>query len=185
DFLNQPKDAIFDLDDDELAGYMPLLQKAVEDVFARMSLPIHRLDCTGYGLSAHVVLPPHQQEDTHQIRQWHASIVSRINGIFGEILADAQVKDAGSRIMRLVPCQNIGTREDGSPVAPRQSYNIYKKAGYIDQARLETAAGAIEWKGSTVDIPMQGDVLSEQQMQAIVDAYSPFHAQGQKHFMGL
>ena len=52
DFLNQPKDAIYDLDDDELTGYMPLLQKAVEDVFARLSLPIHRLDCTGYGLSA-------------------------------------------------------------------------------------------------------------------------------------
>lgn len=185
DFLNQAKDDIYELDDEELSGYMPLLQRAVEDIFARLSLPIHRLDCTGYGLSAHIVLPRHAPEGTAQIRQWHAAIVNRINAIFGDVLADAQVKDAGSRIMRLIPCANVGTREDGSRVAPRASYNIFQKPGYIDQARLETAAGAIEWKGSTVDIPFDGEILSAAQAQAIVDAYAPFHLQGHKHFMGL
>src|SRR5690606_39015411 len=112
DFLNQEKDDIYDLSDEELDGYMQLLQKAVEDVFARMSLPIHRLDCTGYGLSAHIIIPDHAQEHTEQIKKWHAAIVTRINGVYGDILADAQVKDAGSRIMRLVPCQNVGTRKN-------------------------------------------------------------------------
>ena len=185
DFLNQEKEDIYDLSDDEINGYIKLLQQAVEDVFARISLPIHRLDCTGYGLSAHVVVPDHRQEDAEQIKKWHAGIVTRINGVYGDILADAQVKDAGSRIMRLIPCQNVGTRKDGSRVDPRSSYNVYIKPGYIDQARLETAAGALHWTGTQVDIPMTGDVLSTEQMQEIVDLYKPFHNQGQKHFMGL
>lgn len=185
DFLGQSKDDIYELSDDELAGYMPLLQSAVEDVFARLALPIHRLDCTGYGLSAHVVIPDHQQEHTSQIRAWHAAIVTRINAMFGSILADPQVKDPGSRIMRLIPCTNVGTRKDGSRVQPRHSYNVYRKAGFIDQAKLETAAGALTWTPSTVDIPLTGEVLSPEQMQRIIDVYAPYHVRGQKHFMAL
>lgn len=185
DFLHQDKEDIYDLSTEELEGYIPLLQNAVEDVFTRVGLPIHRLDYTGYGLSAHVLLPPHKPDATKQIRDWHAAIVNRINGIYGDVLADAQVKDAGSRIMRLVPCENIGTREDGTKATPRQSRNIYMRFGYVDQAQLEQAAGAISWKGVSVDIPLTGDVLSEEEAQQIVDTYKPFHTHGQKHFMGL
>lgn len=185
DFLHQDKDDIYDLDDDELEGYVPLLQRAVEDVFARLHLPIHRLDYTGYGLSAHILLPDHDQDATKQIKDWHAAIVNRINGIYGDVIADAQVKDAGTRVMRLVPCENVGTRKDGKRVHPRLSRNLYKKPGYIDQAILEQAAGAISWKGVSVDIPLTGEVLPKEAAQEIIDLYRPFHQQGQKHFMGL
>lgn len=185
DFLRQEKDDIYDLEDGELEGYIPFLQHAVEDVFARIHLPIHRLDYTGYGLSAHILLPDHDPRDVQQIKDWHAAIVTRINGLYGDVLADAQVKDAGPRIMRLIPCLNVGTRKERTKVQARQSRNIYMKPGYIDQALLEQAAGAISWKGVSIDIPLTGDVLTTEEMQTIVDAYKPFHTQGQKHYMGL
>lgn len=186
DFLHVEKEDLWELSDEELESYLPLLQESVENVFARIGLPIHRLDYTGYGLSAHVLLPPHKKDAVKQIKDWHAAIVNRINGIFGEVLADAQVKDAGPRIMRLVPCENVGRTKSGTYIdARRVSRNLYMKEGYVDQARLEAAAGAISWKGVSVDLPLTGDVLTEEQAQFIVDAYKPFHTHGQKHFMGL
>jgi hypothetical protein len=184
DFLNCEKEDLFGLSDDELSSYIPLLQSSVESVFARMGLPIHRLDYTGYGLSAHILLPDHPKEGVKQIKDWHAAIVTRINGIFGEVLADVQVKDAGSRVMRLIPCENVGILKGGKRVPARQSYNIYQKPGYIDQPMLEAAAGTISWKGVHIDVPLTGDVLTEQQAQLVVDAYKPYHVHGQKHFMG-
>ena len=186
DFLRCDKDDLFDMTDEELESYIPLLQRAVENTFSRLGLPIHRLDYTGYGLSAHILLPPHKEEAVQSIKDWHAAIVNRINGLFGDVLADAQVKDAGPRIMRLVPCENVGIRKGGSYVeVARRSRNLYMKDGYIDQAKLEAAAGAISWKGVHVEIPLTGDVLTEDQAQQIVDAYKPYHTHGQKHFMGL
>src|SRR5699024_1165961 len=106
DFLGCDKDDLLALTDAELESYIDLQQRAVEDMFRRISLPIHRLDYTGYVLSAHVSIPLHDQYRVPEIKELHAQIVSAFTAIFGAKLADPQVKDAGPRIMRLVPCLN-------------------------------------------------------------------------------
>lgn len=184
DFLGQDKDAILSLSDDEVQSYTRLLQQAIEDVFARVGLPIHRLDYTGNGLSAHIAIPSHDKEHVKQLKDWHAGIVNRINTIYGSNLADLNVKDAGPRIMRLAPAPNIKITASGE-IVTRQPRVIYSKKGFVDQAMLEAAADVIVWQGTKAEIPYEGDHLSPDEMQAIVDTYQPYHTPGQKHFLAL
>lgn len=184
DFLNQDKQSILMLSNDEVETYIGFLQTAVEDLFRQINLPIHRLDFTGNGLSAHINIPFHDAEHVKQLKQWHAGIVTRVNAVYGSILADPQVKDAGTRIMRLVPCQNVQTTEDGE-IVTRQSRNLYSKPGYIDQALIESAAGVTAWRGAKAEIPLEGEMLTADEQQRIINLIAPYHTFGKKHFMAL
>lgn len=185
DFLNVNKEDLFDLTDTELRNYADLMRAAVEQVFNQISLPIHRLDYTGYGLAAHVAIPLHKPSDVPTLKTYHAGIVKKINSIFGGTFADPQVSDAGSRIMRLVPCENVGMYADFRKAPARQSETLYQKDGYVSEAMLQSAADMIAWQGERVDAPPTGQTLTDDDLQAIVDAYKPHHTQGHKHFMGL
>lgn len=186
DFLNVDKAELIVLDDDELDAYLDTLTATVESRFAAMRLPIHRLDYTGYGISAHVELPPHEKVAVEHLRKLHAGIVTRINQEFGGTLADAQVKDAGSRVMRLVPCENVFIDlKTGEVAPPRQSRTVYRKSAFVDQTVLEAAAKEIVWKASGRAAFREGGKLTPEDMSDIVDAYAPHHQSGVKHFMGL
>ena len=188
DFLQQDKEDIADLSDEELHSYIPRLQTVVERIFAEMHLPIHRLDYTGYGLSAHIKIALHSRDKTREIKKYHAAIVDRINAIFGSELADKQVKDAGTRIMRLVPCTNVFTFDDGTRANPRQSRTIYNRDGVADEATLMTAA---DYSSSKVRenlvyfVPSNGRAVPKSDAQVIVERLRSSWVQGQKHFMGL
>lgn len=184
DFLGQDKATILELSQEEVDSYCGLLQKAVEDVFAKVGLPIHRLDYTGNGLSAHITIPSHDKEHVKQLKDWHAAIVTRINAIYGSNLADLQVKDAGPRIMRLVPSINRKVSKSGV-IAMREPRTLYRKPGFIDQAMLESAADVIVWQGSKAEIPYEGDYLTSDEIQTVIDLYGPYHTDGQKHFLAL
>jgi len=186
DFLGVDKSELVALDDAELDAYLDALTATVETRFAAMRLPIHRLDRTGYGISAHVELPPHERAAVEHLRKLHAAIVNRINQEFGGTLADAQVKDAGSRVMRLVPCENVYVDlKTGEVARPRHSKTVYRKQAYVDQAILEAAAQEIVWKATGKNAFREGGKLAPEDMAAIVDAYGPYHQAGVKHFMGL
>lgn len=188
DFLHQGKEDIVDISDEELRSYITPLQSAVERIFAEMHLPIHRLDYTGYGLSAHVKVAPHKRDKVGQIKKYHAAIHSRINAIFGSTLADLNVKDAGTRIMRLVPCTNVYTYDNGERADPRQSFNIYNRDGVVDEATLMTAA---DYSSSAIRenlvyfLPSNGRSIPESDAQMIVERFRSSWIPGQKHFMGL
>lgn len=185
DFLKQDKEDIYDLSDDELGGYIHLLQRAVEDIFRQIRMPIHRLDYTGYGLSAHVLVPLHEQDKVKEIKELHAGVVTHINHVYGGILADVQVKDAGPRIMRLIPCLNVGAREDGSRVQPRQSRNIYMQDGYVDELTLRAASQRPSGGRVVQLVPHSGKGLDKSSAQLVIESLRPFWSFGQKHFMGL
>lgn len=185
DFLSVEKAVLYDLSDTELGRYLELLRAAVTDMFERIRLPIHRLDVTGYGLSAHVVLPSHRQEHVADLRRIHAAIVRKINSMFGGTFADPQVSDAGSRIMRLVPCLNIGTYDDGRPAPPRQSATLLTMERPVSEAMLRAAAETIAWQGRPVDISDAGEGLTDEEVATIIAAYRPYHQLGQKHFLAL
>lgn len=184
DFLGQDKNAILSLDQEEVDSYIGLLQRAVEDVFLRIGLPIHRLDYTGNGLSAHILIPTHDKEHVKQLKEWHAAIVTRINTLYGSTLADLQVKDAGPRIMRLVPALNAKVTKEGE-IVTRQPRTLYRNPGFVDQAMIESAADVIVYQGQRAEIPYEGEHLSSGEVQEIIDTYGPYHTDGQKHFMAL
>src|SRR5690606_33240358 len=188
EFLQQEKEDIVDLSDQELQSYIPMLQQVVERIFAEMHVPIHRLDYTGYGLSAHVKLAHHARDKVGQIKKYHSAIVNRINAIFGSELADKQVRDAGTRIMRLVPCTNVYTARTGERFPPRQSYTIYNRDGVVDEATLMTAAdySSSEIRENLVYfLPSNGRSIPESEAQLIVERFRSSWIEGQKHFMGL
>jgi len=186
DFLGMPKIDLVDLTDGELDGYLDTLTVAVEELFTRIMLPIHRLDRTGYGISTHIIIPDHEQLAVPQLRSLHAGIVRRINSEFGGTLADENVKDAGSRIMRLVPCKNVYIdRKTGVIGAPRASHTVYTRSATITHAMLEAASESVV-KRSISAMPMSSDkTISKHDLQVIVDTYSAHHQPGVKHFMGL
>lgn len=184
DFLGVDKDDLYDLDDDEIGTYVTDLQAAVEEIFGRLMLPIHRLDYTGYGLSAHIAIPGHQPENVAELKNLHAGIVTKMNGLYGGILADAQVKDAGPRIMRLVPCLNVGTYAGGRIAPERQTRTIYRLDGVASELTLRAAANQPSWKRSQ-DIPIIGDSLPADRAEEIVNIYKPLNRKGQKHVLCL
>jgi hypothetical protein len=159
---------------DEIAA----LRLDVEEVFAQIGLPIHRLDYTGYGLAAFSYLPPHPPASVPEIRRLHKAIVARINRVAGRVLADPQVSDAGTRIMRLVPCQNTK-----GPI-PRQSSTIYRVEGTVDETTLRAVAGDSSLQPGRV-IARTGKRLGEADAAAIVAAVAPHWTLGQKHWMSL
>lgn len=185
DFLGVDKTDLYDLSDDELMVYIEHLRRAVEEVFARIGLPIHRLDYTGYGVSAHVTIPRHDVDHVRPLKGLHSGIVKKINGLFGGTFADPSVSDAGPRIMRLPGCLNIGTCEDGTPAPARQSRTLAIADGRVTEATLRAAADTIAWQGQPQAIPEAGEGLTEDEARTVIDAYRPHHQLGQKHFMAL
>ena len=185
DFLGVEKTDLFELEDDELEAYIAPMRTAVEDVFARIGLPIHRLDYTGYGLSAHVAIPRHKAEHVAELKRLHAATVRKINSMFGGTFADPQVSDAGSRIMRLVPCENIGVSPDGVIAPARQSRTLATSGRRVTEAMLRGAAEAIAWQGQPASIPVAGEGMSVDEVAAVIEAMVPYHQLGQKHFVAL
>src|SRR5690606_25261981 len=106
DFLNLKPEDLWTLDDDELGWYRQSVQDALEETCRLIGWPIHRMDATGYGVAAYTYLPRHEQEAVPVAQEFHGRIVDRINKVWRDKLVDPGVRDAGSRIMRLVPCGN-------------------------------------------------------------------------------
>lgn len=175
DFLDMEGQDLWELDEKELDFYRARLQEAIENVTAKIGLPIHRLDSTGYGLSAYTYLPDHQPEAVPELKKLHGRIVDRINAVWGGKLAD-DVKDAGPRIMRLVPCLNAKGE------TPRQSRTLYFQPARVDQAILETAAGPYTAR-QTTHVPHTGKALPAEVVDLIIDSVRPNWTPGQKHFM--
>lgn len=188
DFLGIDKETLVDLPEDELNSYIPMLQSAVEGIFRQIGLPIHRLDFTGYGLSAHVKLQHNGPEHYATIKKYHAAIVNEVNALFGGTLADPQVKDAGTRIMRLVPCQNVFTYEGGTKAAPRISHTIYSRPGALDEASVQTIVEGFRHapKQNVVQLyPAAGGNLAKEGVALVVDTLNPYWQHGQRHFLAL
>lgn len=176
DYLHVDADDLFVLAEDELDTYRASLRGVIENVAGKIGLPIHRLDSTGYGLSAYVHLPYHDPEHVPTLKTLHGRIVDRINAVWGEKLAD-NVRDAGPRIMRLVPCLNAK-----GPI-PRHTRTLYFKVTPVDQAMLEAAAGPYTPRVVNA-VPRTGKGIPDELADLIVERVRPDWIKGQKHHMG-
>jgi hypothetical protein len=154
------------------------LRNDVEEIFRLIGLPIHVLVYTGYGLAAHVRIPPHKRESIRELRALHKAIVARINAVARFTFADPQVSDAGTRIMRLP-----GTVNKKGP-EPRPTYIVYAIDGLIDEAQLRLAANQTGAPPVRV-VPKTGQSVDDATEHAIIEAIRPHWTLGQKHAMGL
>lgn len=156
------------------------LRQDVEETFRLLNLPVHRLDYTGYGLAAYVYLPRHRTEAVAELRSLHKAIVTRINKVWRGTLADRQVSDAGTRIMRLVPCVN-----KKGPIE-RQTKTIYFLSGLPlpSEAQLREAAGETAVPPQRL-IPRSGQGLPDGTIEQLIDAILPSWRQGSRHALAL
>lgn len=178
DFSGIPKEQLWEMSDAALWPWIEALRERIEVIFGHLGLPIHRLDYTGYGLSAHLNLPPHKPDAVTRIRELHKAIVQQINLVAREPLADKQVSDSGTRIMRFVPTTNT----KGKIV--RQTKNIYRRDGVVTEAQLIVAAGEIK-PPPTRAVPVKGETLDGPTCEQIVAAVRPSWQPGARHGIAL
>lgn len=179
DFLGWEKSWVHELPEDQLWRNIEALRVDLEEVFARLDIPIHRLDYTGYGLAAYVNVDPAIAGRVPELRALHRALVSRINETANGRLVDPQVSDAGTRIMRLVPCLN--TKGETA----RETREIYRREGWIGDAELAAWSQRAQIRPPIRINPAQGMELSPEDAQAIVEALRPSWVEGRRHMMAL
>lgn len=156
-------------------------REQVEEAFRRVGVPIHRLDYTGYGLCAYVRVAPDIAGHVDDLRGLNRRIIEQVNQIAGKQLLDPQVKDAGSRFTRLVPCANT----KGS--VTRISRNLYQREGSLARQDLERFARAEQAPRPVATlIPSSPDrMLDGDDERAIVAILAPHWHQPNRHAIAL
>lgn len=164
-----------DMPQPELDELIAALRTDLEDAFAALGVPIHRLDYTGYGLCAYVYLAEADQTRVRDARAAHKLLVERINAYAGDRLVDPQCSDAGTRVTRIPESTNHKGR------IPRLVQSLIPYTG--ETAPLGVNPEAPRAVGRM--IPTSGPGLTEADAAAIVDAIRPSWSDGQRHAMGL
>lgn len=178
DFTGIPKADLWAMPDAALWPLIEAQHEFVEVTFQSIGLVLHRVDYTGYGLAGYLRLPLHKPEAIPAIQALHVRIVQRINAIARVKLCDPQVKDAGTRIMRLAGCLNT------KGAIERVSRTLVQREGMVNEAQLTVAAGAVS-DAVPFSVPEVGSVLDEATITTLIEAVSPHWMQGQKHHLAL
>ncbi|HEY7032581.1 MAG TPA: hypothetical protein VH482_14665, partial [Thermomicrobiales bacterium] len=178
DYLGVTKDELQTWAQADIDACIDRQRQDVEEIFGHLNLPIHRLDYSGYGLAAHVVLPPHRREVIPELRKLHKAIVARINTLSRPPMADPQVCDAGTRIMRLPGSQNLKGE------IPRLARTIYRVEGTVTEEQLRHAAGETAAPPQRA-IPKTGTAFDAETERAIVRAIAPHWSEGKRHALAL
>jgi hypothetical protein len=131
DYLGLSKDVLWATPHAELDAYIGSLVKDVQEVFARVGIPIHRIDCTGYGIAVYVRLHRDDQRRLDEAAHIQKRLIERVNRGYGGILVDPAVSDPATRFMRLVGSQNHKGPH------PRAVYTLWERPG---EASLDSFA---------------------------------------------
>lgn len=178
DFTGIPKDELWTMPDSALWPLIEAQREAVDFAFRSIGLTLHRIDYTGYGLAGYLKLPLHKPDAIPAIQALHVRIVERINAIARLKLCDPQVKDAGTRIMRLPGCLNTK-----GPIH-RLSRTLVQVDGLVTEAQLTVAAGATSSAPARI-VPVSGALLDAATTEQLIAAVSPHWQLGQKHHLAL
>lgn len=182
-FTGLPQASILDWPQAYIDDAIAALEQDVLGVFEALGLPVHRLDYTGHGLAAYVYLPDHDPEDVPAIVAAHKAIVGRINRLAGATLADPQVSDAGSRIMRLVP--SINTKG----LYPRfTETRRYRPFGEAPVSLAQVLAFGTESRTQAPParlVPETGELLDAATVDAIARTIAPAWVESRRHLLAL
>jgi len=149
----------------------------VDRAFTACGFPLHRLDYTGYGLCAYGYVHEGDQHRVADAQRTHKGMVAALNAAAGFRLFDAQVSDAGPRITRVPGSLN---RKGATPRIVRTLRPWDGRTAYLDAAPTQPPAPR-----TPVDVPVDGDGLSTEAIDGIVDAIRPSWDEGQRHAMGV
>jgi len=178
DFTGIDKQDLWSMPDAALWPLIEAQREAVDFAFRSIGLTLHRIDYTGYGLAGYLKLPLHKPEAIPSIQALHVRIVERINAIARLKLCDPQVKDAGTRIMRLPGCLNTK-----GPIH-RLSRTLVQVDGLVTEAQLTVAAGATSSAPARI-VPVAGALLDDATTNQLIAAVEPHWTLGQKHHLAL
>lgn len=163
------------LDDGELMAHVERQRADLEEAFAKVGIPIHRLDYTGYGLCAYVYLDEDDQARVADAKEAHRMLIRAVNDVAKPIrLVDPQVSDAGTRITRLP-----GSVNRKGPIERVVRTLIFPGGSIHLGERPKTVRPAATF------VPRDGEGLSAEAVDALIAAISPSWTLGQKHAMGL
>jgi len=164
-----------DIEQEEIDALIVLQQRELEDAFARIDIPIHRIDYTGYGLAAYVYLDVDDQTRVSDAIDIHKAIVEQINSNAGYHLIDPQCVDPGTRVTRIPGSYN----NKGS--TPRQVRTIRYDRG----ATAPLGGPGRSSRNRPVDVPTDGPGLSDDQFDRLLAVADRSHVDGQRHAMGV
>lgn len=184
DYTGLPRERVYEWPQHHIDDVILSQIDEVTQVFAILGLPIHRMEYTGHGLSVYIYLPKHGPDDVAEYQRIHAALVDRINVIAGSQLADPQVKDAGSRVTRLIPSPNTKSNP------PRQTRTLEFQSfaeAPVTLEQLREAAGnhmASDREPPQI-VPATGELLSSELVTEIVNAVRPSWQMKNRHALAL
>lgn len=179
DYLGWPKPAVHDLDDPDLWPLIELQRADLEELFERAKLPVTRLDYTGYGLCAHIMLDDASGREISRVKAAHKGIIQRINDLAGRRMLDPQVSDSGTRITRIPGCLNT------KAAIHRQTRTIWSTGEIVGIAQLEAVAGQAERKPARVTPIGGGKRIDDRIADDLIKHVAPHWTLGQKHIASL
>jgi hypothetical protein len=106
DYTGLAKGDVLRLTDGERDLYLSALCDDAREVLSLCDIPIVTWVSTGYGLLALARLATPDQTRIDDATALHAFLVDRVNTVHGSRLADPQVNDGGTRLIRLPGCIN-------------------------------------------------------------------------------
>lgn len=180
DYLNTPTADLHTWSDGDLMVAARALAGDLREVLELISVPCHRIDYTGYGICAYIVLDDNTPDDLETLRSLNAGLVDQVNSTWGSTLADPSVHDAGTRVTRLVPGPNTK-----HPAFPRQSKTLWTNPGKSSIADLQKVITARTRTTVARAIPRTGQSLPDEIQQNIVAAITPHWTEGKRHGLAL
>jgi hypothetical protein len=180
-FVDVPRETVYTWPQQMIDDVVIEMEREIRRVFDLMELPIHRLDYTGHGLCAYIYLPPHDINQVPEIADIYGLLVDRVNDVAGGTLADTSVRDAGSRITRLVPSPNM--KSDPPRITETRLLVPFNDIPVTLQ-HLRSVSGERESR-TTRPLVIGTEILPADIVEKIINALKPHWQSSQRHLMAL
>lgn len=186
-YVGVSKDDLFTYPDADLDDAATAL---ADDVAALALYPLgltpSRVVMTGYGIQIMLRLDQDVQEDIAAAQAANKALVERINAAWGGPLADPQVNDAGTRIVRVPGCVNTKGKDHG-----RLRHCVQMGEGSLYRVDREQvlllASGRQGRHGAELRDrePLLGISLAPEQREGLARIVSSAWTEGQRHAVAL
>jgi hypothetical protein len=181
-WLDEQPEVVLAMSDGEVHSLCQSMRKHVEEILAETAIPVHTLAYTGHGLLGVMRLGDNGPDDVPAIGEAYKAIIARINAAAGQELADRQVSDAGTRILRLPLSRNCkgGNR--------RPTEVIWDHPGVVDLDELARIAGTATKlrrdRLRALPTPTTGS-LSSDGITALAGHFRRLWTEGKRHEVAL
>jgi hypothetical protein len=181
DFLSVPAETLWEMPQSVLDEIISTLTETLRAECARWHIPLHRIDCTGYGIAGYVYIDPEDQGRLEDIRRAYRAIVRVVNESANMMLLDRQASDAGTRVTRIPGDGAVNAKGD----LPRPVYVIERNPGTVSVDALLAAVGNPEPITPRVPLLVQDQELPMDTYAEIVSVMRENWIAGQRNSLSL